>query len=89
MVSWNFESANTKKYFSANLKKAKQNHDARLKKMRDKFIADYPFAKLSEFEFWIGLLKNGDIDEENTKIVYVGDGKKRLYNEFGGLVVGP
>ena len=57
MVSWNFESANTKKYFGANLTKAKRNHDARLKKMRDKFIA-----------FWVGLLKNGDIDEENTKI---------------------
>ena len=83
MVSWNFESPNTKKYLGANLKKAKTNHDARLKKMRDKFIADYPYAKLSEFEFWIGLLKNGDIDEENTKIVYKGDGEKRLYDEFG------
>ena len=81
MVSWNFESANTKRYFGLNLNKAKRNHDARLKKMRDKFIADYPFAKLSEFEFWIGLAKNGDIDEENTKIVYVGDGKQ-LFDEF-------
>ena len=83
MVSWNFESANTKKYFGANLTKAKRNHDARLKKMRDKIVADYPYAKLSEFEFWIGLLKNGDIDEENTKIAYVGDGGTKLYDLTG------
>ena len=51
--------------------------------MRDKFIADYPYAKLSEFEFWIGLLKNGDIDEENTKIVYKGDGETKLYDLTG------
>ena len=49
--------------------------------MRDKFIADYPFANLSQFEFWIGLEKNEDIDEENKKIVYVGDGEP-LYDEF-------
>ena len=83
MASWNFESANTKKYFGTNLTKAKRNHDASLKKMRDKFIADYPYAKLSEFEFWIGLLKNGDIDEENTKIVYMGDGGTKLYDLTG------
>ena len=83
MVSWNFESASTKKYFGANLTKAKRSHDARLKKMRDKFIADYPYAKLSEFEFWIGLLKNGDIDEENTKIVCKGDGGTKLYDLTG------
>ena len=51
--------------------------------MRDKFVADYPYAKLSEFEFWIGLAKNGDIDEENTKIVYVGDGGENLYDLTG------
>ena len=85
MVSWNFESATVKKYFGVNLAKAKRNHDARLKKMRDKFVADYPYAKLSEFEFWIGLAKNGDIDEENTKIVYVGDGDENLYDLTGTM----
>ena len=83
MVSWNFESANIKKYFGVNLTKAKRNHDARLKKMRDKFVADCPYAKLSEFEFWIGLARNRDIDEGNTKIVYVGDGGTKLYDLTG------
>ena len=85
MTTWNFESANTKKYFGSNLAKAKRNHDARLKKMRDKFIADYPYAKLSKFEFCIGLVKNGDVDEENTKIVYVEDGEAggKLYDLTG------
>ena len=85
MVSWNFEDATVKKYFGNNLTKAKRNHDERLKKMRAKFVADYPYAKLSEFEFWVGLSKNGNIDEENTKIVYVGDGNENLYDLTGRM----
>ena len=82
MIPWNFESPNTKKHFSANLKKAKRNHDAELKKARNNFSKKYPFAKLSEFEFWVDFEgPNGVI--ENVKIVYKGDVTKRLYNEFG------
>ena len=79
---WDFESANTKKFFGANLKKAKANHDKELKKTRDKFVETYPYAKLSEFEFWINLSKNGDI-ASMTNIVYKGDGKTRLYDLTG------
>ena len=80
---WNFEtSANVKKYFGANLKKAKTNHDKELKKTRDEFVKKYPYAKLSEFEFWINLSKNGDISSK-TNIVYKGDGKTRLYDLSG------
>ena len=35
---WNFESANVKKYFGANLKKAKTNHDKELKKIRTSLL---------------------------------------------------
>ena len=83
MTSWNFESATVKKYFGNNLAKAKRNHDTRLERMRAKFVADYPYAKLSEFEFWVGLAKNGDVDEENTKVVYVGKGDEKLYDQTG------
>ena len=68
---WNFESATVKKYFGANLKKAKANHDKELKKTRDKIVKDYPYAKLSEFEFWINLSKTGEISSK-TNVVYKG-----------------
>ena len=71
---WDFESAKTKKYFGENLKKAKANHDKELKKTRDKFVETYPYAKLSEFEFWINLSKNGEISSK-TNIVYKGPGE--------------
>ena len=71
MVSWNFESANTKKYFGVNLKKAKTNHDAELKKARDNFSKKYPFAKLSELEFWVDFEGPNGVVEE-VKIVYKG-----------------
>ena len=79
---WDFESANTKKFFGANLKKAKTNHDKELKKTRDKFAETYPYAKLSEFEFWINLSKNGEISSK-TNIVYKGPGETKLYNLTG------
>ena len=79
---WDFESANTKKFFGANLKKAKANHDKELKKTKDKFVKDYPYAKLSEFEFWINLSKNGDIASK-TNIVYKGPGEAKLYDLTG------
>ena len=82
---WNFESATVKKFFGANLKKAKTNHDKELKKIRDKFVETYPYAKLSEFEFWINLSKNGEISSK-TNIVYKGPGETegtRLYDLTG------
>ena len=82
---WNFESANVKKYFGANLKKAKTNHGKELKESRDKFVKDYPYAKLSEFQFWINLSKNGEISSK-TNDVYKGNGKTegtRLYDITG------
>ena len=79
---WDFESATVKKYFGTNPKKAKANHDKELKKTRDKFVKDYPYAKVSEFEFWINLSKNGDIASK-TNVVYKGDGKTKLYNLTG------
>ena len=78
---WDFESANTKKFFGSNLEKAKTNHDKELKKVKDKFIETYPYAKLSEFEFWINLSKTGDIASK-TNVVYKGDGTK-LYDLTG------
>ena len=65
---WNFESATVKKYFGANLKKAKANHDKELKKTKDKFVKDYPYAKLSQFEFWINLSKNGEISSKTNVV---------------------
>ena len=79
---WNFESATVKKYFGTNLKKAKSNYDKELKKTKDKFIKDYPYAKVSEFEFWINLSKTGDISSK-TKIVYKGPGETKLYDLTG------
>ena len=83
---WDFEPANTKKFFGANLKKAKANHDKELKKTRDKFVETYPYAKLSEFEFWINLSKNGEISSK-TNIVYKGqkepEGQTKLYDLTG------
>ena len=43
---WNFESDTVKKYFGENLKKAKNNHHKELKKTKDKFVKDYPYAKV-------------------------------------------
>ena len=82
MVSWNFESPNTKKYFGTNLTKAKTSHDAELKKARDNFSKKYPFAKLSKFEFWVDFEGPNGVVEE-VKIVYKGDGETKLYNLTG------
>ena len=64
------------------MKKAKRNHDAELKKARDNFSKKYPFAKLSEFEFWVNFEgPNGVVQE--VKIVYKGPGESRLYDLRG------
>ena len=82
MKPWNFDSPNTKKYFGLNLKKAKRNHDAELKKARNNFSKKYPFAKLSEFEFWVNFDGPNGVVEE-VKIVYKGPGETRLYDLTG------
>ena len=82
---WNFESDTVKKYLGENLKKAKNNQLKKrkeLKKTKDKFVKGYPYAKVSEFEFWINLSKTGDISSK-TKIMYKGDGETKLYDLTG------
>ena len=79
---WDFESSIAKKYFGVNLKKAKRNYDKELLKTRNKFIKDYPYAKVEEFEFWVNLSKTGDISDE-TEIVFKGSGNEKLYNLTG------
>jgi len=48
---WDFESATIKKYFGVNLDKAKSNYNKELTKAKNKFIEDYLYAKVSEFEW--------------------------------------
>ena len=79
---WDFDSTNTKKYFGQNLKKAKRNYDKELFKTRKKFIIDYPYAKVEEFEFWVNLSKTGDISND-TEIVFKGSGNEKLYDLTG------
>ena len=79
---WNFESDTVKKYFGENLKKAKAKHDKELKKIKDKFVKDYPYSKVSEFEFWINLSKTGDVSSK-TNIMYKGDNQTKLYDLTG------
>ena len=68
------------KWLGPNLEKGKKNYREKEKDMKDKFKKDYPYAKISEFEFWITLNKNGTLG--HTDIRYIGDGKG-LYDITG------
>ena len=63
------------------LKKQKKNYDKELFKTRKKFIRYYPYAKVSEFEFWVNLSQTGDISDK-TNIAFKGSGDK-LYDLTG------
>ena len=78
-MTWNFEDVKVIKYFGANLKKAKKNYKKEYGAKKAKFVEDYPYAKINEFEFWVSLSKKGEI-REPTKIVYKADGETKLYN---------
>ena len=73
----NFNSELVKKYFGENYHKAKRNYNNELNKSKSKFTEKYPYAKVSEFEFWVNISKSGDITNE-TNIIYKADGKTKL-----------
>ena len=65
-----FTSEYNRKYFGANLKKAKANYDKEMKRARNEFVKKYPYAKISKFKFWVLISKNGEISGP-TAIYYI------------------
>ena len=79
----NFQDKNVIEWLGKNLEKGKKNYNKRLKELKDKFVRDYPYAKVSQFEFRVIIDEYGDVQENETGIFYHGDGKERLYDLNG------
>ena len=62
-------------------KPGKKNYEGTKKKLKDKFVRDYPYAKLDQLEFRVELNKDGTTN--GTDVRYKGDGKGRLYDITG------
>ena len=56
-----FTSEESKKRFGKNLEKAKQNYEKELKRAKDDFQKKYPFAKISNFRFYVHVTDFGDL----------------------------
>ena len=50
-----FTTEQSKKYFGANLRKAKANYDEELKRAKTEFVKKYPYADVKNFKFQIFL----------------------------------
>ena len=68
---WDFTTEHSKKYFGANLEKAKRNYNKELKRVKDEFKKKYPFAPISKFEFWIHVNNLGEITKDPPNIYYI------------------
>ena len=78
----NFESKSVQRWLGENLEKGKRNYSAAYTKALNDFKAKYPFADVSQFEVWVSINSQGDIDRP-TEIVYKADGNTKLYNKTG------
>ena len=62
-----FTTEQSKKYFGANVRKAKANYDKEFKRAKREKI--YPYADITNFKFQIILLRDGEISS-STKIYH-------------------
>ena len=64
-----FTTEQSKKYFGANLRKAKANYDKEFKRARNEFAKKYPYADVASFKFQIILSRDGEISSP-TRVYY-------------------
>ena len=64
-----FTTEQSKKYFGANLRKAKANYDKEFKRAKTEFEKKYPYADITNFKFQIILSRDGEISSP-TKVYY-------------------
>ena len=64
-----FTTEQSKKYFGANLRKAKANYDKEFKRAKTEFEKKYPYANVKNFKFQIILSRDSEISS-STKIYY-------------------
>ena len=62
-----FTSSTIKRYFRDYFEKAKKNYNNELVRSRAEFVQKYPYAKISEFEFWVNISKQGDITKKTLQ----------------------
>ena len=64
-----FTTEQSKKYFGANLRKAKANYDKEFKRAKREFEKKYPYADVTNFKFQVILSRDGEVSSP-TKIYY-------------------
>ena len=64
-----FTTEQSKKYFGANLRKAKRNYDKEFVRARNEFVKKYPYADLTNFKFQIILSRDGEVSSP-TRVYY-------------------
>ena len=64
-----FTTEQSKKYFGADLRKAKANYDKEFKRAKTEFEKKYPYADTKNFKFQIFLSRDGEISSP-TKIYF-------------------
>ena len=64
-----FTTEQSKKYFGANLRKAKANYDKEFKRAKNEFVKKYPYADVKNFKFQIILSRDGEISSP-TRVYY-------------------
>ena len=91
-----FTTEQSKKYFGANLRKAKANYDKEFKRAKTEFEKKYPYADVTNFKFQIFLSRDGGISSP-TKIYFFDESGANLevgsvaFDDFftGALYRGP
>ena len=77
-----FTTEQSKKYFGANLKRAKANYDKDFKRAKTEFEKKYPYADTTNFKFQIILSRDGEVSSP-TKVYYFDENGTE--NRFRGL----
>ena len=69
------------KYLGDNWEKGLNNYKRAREDAVKSFKKKYPYADISKFKFQPAILQDGRVT--NTRTIYIGDGKGRLYNING------
>ena len=69
-----FTSKENKKRFGKNLEKAKRNYKKELKRVKDDFQKKYPFAKISDFRFYVHIADSGEVAKYPPIYIYYIEG---------------
>ena len=67
-----FDSPPVKRWLGNNLEKGKRVYEEEERRAQKSFVKKYPFTKAEQFEFWVSIDDQGDINSP-TQIVYVGE----------------